>query len=85
MSLYRDSIPENVNFLCMLHNIGATRPERSLTLEEIAHWSSLDTEKVKENLEKLIDTNYVCSIFTNEVKRYHITVNGIRKVLSIYS
>lgn len=79
------SVPDDVYFLCMLHNIGTTRPDRSLTLEEIARWTALDPNKVRESLQKLIETNYVQAILSNGIERYHVTVNGIRKVLSMYS
>jgi DNA-binding transcriptional regulator GbsR (MarR family) len=79
------SMPDEIYFLCLLHNVGATSSDKSLTLEEISKWAVMDAEKVRENLEKLITTNYVHVDFREGAKRYHVTVNGIRKVLSMYS
>jgi len=78
-------MPDELYFLCMLHNIGATSSEKSLTLEEISRWTAMEPEKVRENLQKLIETNYVRVNFSGGIERYHITANGIRKVLSMYS
>ena len=79
------SIPDELYFLCMLHNIGATVPEKSLTLEEISRWTAMEPRKVEENLRKLIEGSYVQSNAVSGVERYFITINGIRKVLSMYS
>jgi len=79
------SIPDELYFLCMLHNIGATAPEKSLTLEEISRWTVMKSEKVEENLKKLMEGNHVESSLISGVVRYFLTVDGIRKVLSMYS
>ncbi|MBS7634762.1 hypothetical protein KEJ34_04610 [Candidatus Bathyarchaeota archaeon] len=79
------SVPEEIYFLCMLHNIGATSPERSLTFEEIARWTMLEPSKVEQNLKTLMDGNYVAISMDSGTKKYFITVDGIRKVLSMYS
>jgi hypothetical protein len=79
------SFPDELYFLCMLHNIGATSSDRSLTLEEISRWTALEPEKARSNLRKLIDGNYVQMNTINGVERYSTTVDGIRKVLSMYS
>ena len=78
-------IPDEIYFLCILHNIGATAPERSLTLEDISRWTVMEPEKVKENLRSLMESNYVQSSSTSGVQRYFVTTDGIRKVLSMYS
>lgn len=85
MGLRGYSMPDELYFLCMLHNIGATSSERSLTLEEITNWTAMEPEKVRLNIQKLIETNYLRSSFIDGIERYHITVEGIRKVLSMYS
>ena len=78
-------MPDKIYFPCMLRNIGATNSDRSLTLEEIPRWTAMEPEKVRSDLQKLIETNYVKAISSNRVERYHVTVDCIRKVLSVYS
>lgn len=85
MDLRGQSIPDELYLLCALHNIGATSSDRSLTLEEISRWTANEPEKARENLEKLMRTNYVIVNFNEGVERFHITTDGIRKVLSMYS
>jgi len=79
------SMPDELYFLCMLYNIGATTVEKSLTLQEISHWTSIENEKVKENLRKLMGGNYIQSSLISGVHRYFLTIDGIRNVLSMYS
>jgi len=78
-------LPDDVSFLSLLHNIGATSPNRSLTVEEISLWSAMDQEKVIEKLSKLAERKYVESHIADGIEKYYVTVDGIRKVLSIYS
>jgi predicted transcriptional regulator len=85
MGLRGYSMPDEVYFLCLLHNIGATSSDRSLTLDEIARWTVMEPQRVRENIEKLIGTEYIQKTFRNGSERYHVTTNGIRKVLSMYS
>lgn len=79
------SVPEEICFLCMLHNIGATSPERSRTFEEIVRWTMLEPSKVEQNLKILMEGNYIAMSMDSGTKKYFITVDGIRKVLSMYS
>jgi len=85
MGLRGYSMPEEIYFLCLLHNVGATSSERSLTLDEIARWTVMDSQSVKTHLEKLVNTEYVQRSFREGSERFHVTINGIRKVLSMYS
>ncbi|MCW4019653.1 MAG: hypothetical protein NWF14_00265 [Candidatus Bathyarchaeota archaeon] len=78
-------MPNEIYFLCLLHNVGATSSDNSLTLEEIARWTLMEPEKVRENLDKLIGSDYVSVNFKEGAEKYHVTTNGIRKVLSTYS
>jgi len=78
-------IPEETYFLCMLHNIGATMPERSLSIEEICMRTAMEPSKVEENLRKLMEANYIDARVIGGTVRYHVTIDGIRKVLSMYS
>jgi len=79
------SIPDEIYFLCILHNVGATNSGRALTLEEIVRWTATDPPKAEENLAKLIENGYVGVSEVSGVKKYFITIDGIRKVLSMYS
>ena len=86
MMSFRDHpFPEELYLLCMLHNIGATTSDRSLTLEEISRRVAMEPQKVMENLEKLIKNNYVNLNRSDDVKKYHVTIEGIVKVMSMYS
>lgn len=69
----------------MLHNIGAVAPERSLTVTEISEWTTVEASMVQSYLQKFVEQGYVNHIRAGEVDRYHLTLNGIGKVLSIYS
>jgi DNA-binding PadR family transcriptional regulator len=78
-------ISDEIYFLCMLHNIGMTAPEKSLTIEEISRWTAVEPAKAEENLNRLLKAKYVDVRIVSGVKRYFITADGIRKVLSMYS
>jgi len=79
------SLPEEFRFLCMLHNIGATASEHSLSIEEIAKWTSMEVSVIRVHLRRLIEMGYVEATRMNETDKYHLTHSGIRKVLSLYS
>lgn len=79
------SLPEEFEFLCMLHNVGATMPERSMTVEEIAKWTAMDDAKIRANLQRLMEMGYVQTLRVDNNDKYHVTFNGIRKVLTLYS
>ena len=85
MSLRGFSMPDEFYFLCMLHNIGATSSEKSLTFEEITMRTAIESDKARSNLQQLIDGNYVETASINGIEKYHMTAEGIRKVLSMYS
>lgn len=85
MSFSGQSIPDEIYFLCMLHNIGATNSGKSLTFEDISRWTAMEPEKIRENLQKLIEADYVHVNLTSGIEKYHTTIDGIRKVLSMYS
>lgn len=78
-------VPEDLRLLCMIHNIGASVPERSLTVKEISEWTTVDASTVQTYLQKFVEQGYVSHIRIGEIDKYHLTLNGIRKVLSIYS
>jgi len=79
------SLPEEFRFLCMLHNIGATTSEHSLSVEEIAKWTSMEISVIRVHLKRLMEMGYIESTKANEMDKYYLTHSGIRKVLSLYS
>jgi len=85
MSFRGQPLPEEYHFLCMLHNIGATSSDKSLTLEEISRRIAMKPEKVMEKLERLIREDYVDVNDCGGIKRYQVTVKGVMKVMSMYS
>lgn len=85
MGLRGYSMPDEVRFLCVLHNVGATSSEKSLTIEEISTWTVMKPDEIEENLQKLIRNDYVHVNFIEGARKYHVTIDGIRKVLSMYS
>ena len=78
-------LPEEFRFLCMLHNVGAINADRSLTVDEIAKWTNKETQIIRAHLTKLGDLGYVQSIRSDESDKFHVSVTGIRKVLTLYS
>jgi len=78
-------LPEEMRLLCMLHNIGATASDRSLTIHQISEWTRMDAPALQFHLQKLIEMGYVQFIQAEGTNKYHLTLDGIRKVLSIYS
>ncbi len=85
MSMNGEQIPDEIYFLCMLHNIGATMPEKSLSVDEISIWTAMDPSEVEVNLQKLVKSKYISVNTAEGTKRYYVTTDGIRKVLSMYS
>jgi len=69
----------------MLHNIGATASERSLNIHQISEWTKMETPALQLHLQKLMELGYVQFIQAEGIDKYHLTIDGIRKVLSIYS
>ena len=78
-------IPDEMRLLCMLHNIGATESGKSLTIQQISEWTRMDTPTLQFHLQKLSELGYVQFIQAEGIDKYHLTLDGIRKVLSIYS
>ena len=80
-----DSQKEELVFLCTLHNIGATTSEKSLSINEISNWTTIETSNMRLHLEKLIEGGYIQIIRSELTNKYFLTTNGIRKVLTMYS
>lgn len=78
-------MPDDMYLLHIMHNIGAIEPKRALSIEEISRWASMEKQKVEENLKRLIKDGYADAYIDSGTRKYFVTVNGIRKVLSIYS
>ena len=81
----RGKQPEEFRFLCMIHNIGAITAEKSLTVEEIAKWTNKEIPIIKQYLKRLSELGYVESLRKDDTDKYHVSVIGIRKVLTLYS
>lgn len=80
-----DEQPNQLRLLIMLHNIGATESSKSLTIQQISEWTRMDAPELHVHLQKLIELGYAQSFRSGETDKYHLTVDGIRKVLSLYS
>lgn len=68
-----------------MHNIGAVNPERSLSADELALWTGMDAGAIVGYLQKLREGGYVEFIEMSGIQKYHVTRNGIMKVLTLYS
>ena len=80
-----DEQPNQLRLLIMLHNIGATESSKSLTIQQISEWTRMETPELQTHLKKLIELGYVQSFRSEEKDKYYLTIDGIRKVLSLYS
>ena len=76
---------EEFRLLRMLHNIGATKPEKCLSIGEISEWTGTETSKIEVELQKLAEQGFVQSTEAEGINKYHVTLSGMRKVLSMYS
>ena len=83
--VYPDEQPNQLRLLIMLHNIGATESSKALTINEISEWTRMGLPELKNHLEKLKMLGYVQDFTSEEKDKYHLTIDGIRKVLSQYS
>lgn len=82
---YEAEQPNQLRLLVMLHNIGATDASKALAIQEIAEWTRMEAPELQVNLNKLIELGYAQSFRSEETDKYYLTVDGIRKVLSLYS
>lgn len=80
-----DEQPNQLRLLIMLHNIGATESSKALTIKQISEWTRMEASELQVHLQKLIELGYLQSFQSKEVHKYHLTTDGIRKVLSLYS
>jgi len=82
---YPDEQPNQLRLLIMLHNIGATEASKALTIGQISEWTRMDAPELEGHLQKLIELGYSEQFRSEETDKYHLTIDGIRKVLSLYS
>jgi predicted transcriptional regulator len=76
---------EEFRLLRMLHNIGATKPEKSLSVNEISEWTGTELSEIEAELQKLAEQGFVQPMEAEGINKYHVTLSGMRKVLSMYS
>jgi predicted transcriptional regulator len=76
---------EEFRLLRMLHNIGATKPEKSLSINEISEWTGTELSEIETELEELLEKGFIQSMEAEGINKYHVTLSGMRKVLSMYS
>jgi predicted transcriptional regulator of viral defense system len=79
------ALPEEFRLLCMLHNIGATKMEKSMSIEEVVQWTEVDVETLRNLLQKLRELGYVEFVEIGGTEKYHVTPIGITKVMTLYS
>jgi hypothetical protein len=79
------ALPEEFRLLCMLHNIGATTLEKSMSIDEVVRWTEFDNEALKNLLGKLRELGYVNFVDIGGTEKYHVTPVGITKVMTMYS
>ena len=82
---HQDDQPNQLRLLIMLHNIGATESSKALTIQQISEWTRMQPPELQGHLQKLIELGYAQSFRSEESDKYHLTTDGIRKVLSLYS
>ncbi len=70
---------DELQFLVMLHNIGATESEKSVTFEELSEWTRLDAPRLQSHLQKLVSLGYLQLTEAEGNDKYHVTLDGIRK------
>ena len=80
-----DEQPNQLRLLIMLHNIGATEASKALTVDQISEWTRMEASELEGHLKNLIELGYAQHFRSEETDKYHLTVDGIRKVLSLYS
>jgi len=76
---------EEFRLLRILHNIGATKPEKSLSVKEISEWTGTELLEIETELQQLAEQGFVQPMEAEGIDKYHVTLSGMRKVLSMYS
>ena len=78
-------LPEGFSLRCMLSNLGVTSRETALSSEEIAERIHLQTDSIARLITKLIDKGLVASIEVENIEKFYVTLDGVRRVLTLYS
>lgn len=78
-------VPEDFHLLCVMHNLGATAAEKALSLAEISERVRMEPSAMRLHLSRLVGSGYILSTRVEETERFHLTANGILKVLTMYS
>ena len=82
---YNSDQPNQLRLLIMLNNIGATESSKALNIKQILEWTRIEAPELEVHLTKLIELGYAQHFRSEEIDKYHLTIDGIRKVLSLYS
>ena len=78
-------LPEDFSLLCMLSNLGVTSKDTALSSKEIACRIHLQTDSVDRLIAKLLDKGLVASIEVENIEKFYVTIDGVRRVLTLYS
>ncbi len=82
---YDRKLPEDFSLLCMLSNLGVTSRETALSSREIAERIRLEADYVDRLVTKLLDKGLVASIRMENIEKFYVTIDGVRRVLTLYS
>jgi len=79
------ALSEEFRVLSVMHNIGATTPERSMTVDELTQRIDMNASAIRACIQKLRELGYVEPVKMRDIEKYHLTQIGIIKVLTLYS
>ena len=82
---YDRKLPEDFSLLCMLSNLGVTSRETALSSREIAERIRLEADYVDRLVTQLLDKGLVASIRMENIEKFYVTIDGVRRVLTLYS
>ena len=74
---------DELQFLVMLYNIGATESGKSVTFQQLSEWTRMDTRTLQFHLQKLVNLGYLQFIQAEGTDKYHLTLDGIRKASAL--
>lgn len=70
-------VPDDIQLLAFLNNMGIITPEKQMTLNDICTLLSWTSEKIKKNLQNLVKDNYVNQSYLGHQKSFYLTPKGI--------
>jgi len=77
--------PED-HVLYTMHNLCATKPETSKTLDDIASILKMEIKNLKTILKQLTSEGYIKTIIEKDVElKYHLSGRGIIRVCSTFT